>query len=148
MDESQLFDREVECGDGAILTIKQLLKGDVGCVVWDAALVLSKYLETHGFDCRFGKKGTKRLLELGAGTGVTGLVACKLGYGNVHRTPCKRVYFIMRMRPSLEAGIVFFFHSCLFMFRIILHLQTKPVPYEYEKTFNCSNSNNVLIEVE
>ena len=64
--------------------------------------------ETHGFDRRFGKKGTKRLLELGAGTGVTGLVACKLGYGNVHRTPCKRVYFIMRMRHSVEAGIVFY----------------------------------------
>ncbi|XP_041465886.1 protein-lysine methyltransferase METTL21D-like [Lytechinus variegatus] len=79
MDESQLYPREIECEDGTCLMIQQSYVGDVGCVVWDAALVLSKYLETEGFSRRFGELKSKRLLELGAGTGATGLVACKLG---------------------------------------------------------------------
>lgn len=80
MDESQMYPREIECEDGTCLTIQQSYVGDVGCVVWDAALVLSKYLETKGFGRRFGELKKRRLLEIGAGTGATGLVACKLGY--------------------------------------------------------------------
>ena len=38
------FARELECG-GKILRIKQLYIGDVGCVVWDVAIVLCKFLE-------------------------------------------------------------------------------------------------------
>ncbi|XP_072175452.1 protein N-lysine methyltransferase METTL21D-like [Diadema setosum] len=79
MDAGNLFDREIECEDETILTIKQSFIGDVGCVVWDAALVLAKYLETSGFRRRYGELTKKRLLELGAGTGATGLVACRLG---------------------------------------------------------------------
>ncbi|XP_066464161.1 protein N-lysine methyltransferase METTL21D isoform X2 [Eleutherodactylus coqui] len=40
-----VFVRELERGDGALLEIRQLSSGDVGCVVWDAAIVLSKFLE-------------------------------------------------------------------------------------------------------
>eukprot|EP00057_Strongylocentrotus_purpuratus_P009146 XP_011663620.1 PREDICTED: protein-lysine methyltransferase METTL21D [Strongylocentrotus purpuratus] len=79
MDASQMYPREIECEDGTCLTIQQSYVGDVGCVVWDAALVLSKYLETKGFDRRFGELKKRRLLEIGAGTGATGLVACKFG---------------------------------------------------------------------
>ena len=35
------FVRGVECG-GKTLQVKQLYVGDVGCVVWDAALVLCR----------------------------------------------------------------------------------------------------------
>ena len=38
------FIREVECG-GKMLQVKQLYVGDVGCVVWDAALVLCRFIE-------------------------------------------------------------------------------------------------------
>ncbi|RMX40128.1 hypothetical protein pdam_00002282 [Pocillopora damicornis] len=42
------FEREIECKDG-ILKIKQAEVGDESCVVWDAALVLAKYLQTEHF---------------------------------------------------------------------------------------------------
>lgn len=43
MSEEKAFFREVSCG-GRTLRVKQLCEGDVGCVVWDAALVLCKLL--------------------------------------------------------------------------------------------------------
>ncbi|KAJ8390879.1 hypothetical protein AAFF_G00100110 [Aldrovandia affinis] len=76
------FIRELEKNDGRCLQMKQCSKGDVGCVVWDAAIVLSKYLETKQFyEPRDGinKWANKRVLELGAGTGVVGLMAATLG---------------------------------------------------------------------
>ena len=39
--EDEAFYREVLCG-GRTLQVKQLYVGDVGCVVWDAALVLCR----------------------------------------------------------------------------------------------------------
>ncbi|KAE9523946.1 hypothetical protein AGLY_015593 [Aphis glycines] len=58
--------------------------GDVNCVVWDASLVLSKYLETlylknnKTFD-------SKRVIELGSGLGCVGLAAACFG-ANVQLT--------------------------------------------------------------
>lgn len=75
MDESKLFERPLECENDRILTIKQSYIGDVGCVVWDAAIVLSKYLESRSFKSRIGDLKGKRVIELGAGTGAVGLVA-------------------------------------------------------------------------
>jgi predicted nicotinamide N-methyase len=72
------FDRKIE-GNYGTLVIKQAEVGDVGCVVWDAAIVLEKYLETEGFLSKHNLKG-KRVIELGAGTGLVGLVASVLGY--------------------------------------------------------------------
>ncbi|XP_031565488.1 protein-lysine methyltransferase METTL21D-like [Actinia tenebrosa] len=71
------FEREIE-GIYGTLVIKQAEEGDVGCVVWDAAIVLEKYLETEGFLNKRQMKG-KRAIELGAGTGLVGLVASVLG---------------------------------------------------------------------
>ena len=71
------FDREIE-GNYGTLIIKQAEVGDVGCVVWDAAIVLAKYLETEDFARRHALTG-KRVVELGAGTGLVGLVAAVLG---------------------------------------------------------------------
>ncbi|XP_031457121.1 protein N-lysine methyltransferase METTL21A isoform X1 [Phasianus colchicus] len=46
----------------------------VAAVVWDAAVVLSAYLEMGGIDLR-----DRSVIELGAGTGLLGIVATLLG---------------------------------------------------------------------
>ena len=52
--------------------------GDTGRTVWDAAVVLAKYLEhEHGQGRRSLER--RRVLELGAGTGLAGLAAAALG---------------------------------------------------------------------
>lgn len=71
------FEREIECQDG-ILRIKQAEVGDESCVVWDAALVLAKYLQLR-HDCCKERLENKRVIELGAGTGVVGLIAASCG---------------------------------------------------------------------
>ena len=71
------FVREVECA-GSVLNIHQYSIGDVGCVVWDAALVLVKFLENLSFFPSNFWKG-KRVIELGSGTGVVGLCSCVHG---------------------------------------------------------------------
>ncbi|XP_071942800.1 protein N-lysine methyltransferase METTL21A-like [Antedon mediterranea] len=50
----------------------------VAAVVWDTAIVLSEYLERK-VDAGELKLNAKRLLELGAGTGLAGMVAALLG---------------------------------------------------------------------
>lgn len=72
------FVREVETNTGQFLKIHQLEVGDVGCVVWDAALVLSKYIETPDFKNGELLQG-KKILELGAGTGCVGIMAAHIG---------------------------------------------------------------------
>ncbi|XP_030071161.1 protein N-lysine methyltransferase METTL21D isoform X2 [Microcaecilia unicolor] len=73
MEGSKTFVRELETVDGSLLTVAQLSAGDVGCVVWDAAIVLAKYLEA-GLVLR-----RRSVLELGAGTGLVGLMAAVHG---------------------------------------------------------------------
>lgn len=79
---SNYFVREIEKNDGSVLKLYQCSTGDVGCVVWDAAIVLSKYLETEQFcNSRTGVStwSSKHMIELGAGTGVVGIMAASLG---------------------------------------------------------------------
>ena len=92
-DKKNTFVREYELNSGKSLKIHQYEVGDVGCVVWDAALALSKYIETpklfdqagnHQFLC-------KNIVELGAGTGLVGLVGASLGLGP-HLTLCATIY--------------------------------------------------------
>ena len=73
------FIREVYCcNNEKCLRIKQMYVGDVGCVVWDAALALSAFLsQVDYFPASFWSG--RRVIELGAGTGVVGLVAATLG---------------------------------------------------------------------
>lgn len=74
------FVREIEKNNGSVLRMYQCSKGDVGCVVWDAAIVLSKYLETQQFNnVDVSTWSAKNIIELGAGTGLVGLVAATLG---------------------------------------------------------------------
>ena len=71
------FVRELQCA-GRTLSIRQLYIGDEGCVVWDAALVLARFLENgHFFPPKYWKN--KRVLELGSGTGAVGLASGVLG---------------------------------------------------------------------
>ena len=94
------FTRELEINDKTI-RIKQLYIGDVGCVVWDAAIVLCKFLENENyFPAPADEVGShshsqisrseiidapsywngKRVIDLGSGTGVVGIAAGVLGY--------------------------------------------------------------------
>lgn len=60
---------------GRTLTIYQdWEEGGVAAVVWDAAVVLSRYLESKGNSIK-----DKKVIELGAGTGLVGMVAAILG---------------------------------------------------------------------
>ena len=88
--DSSCFYRELECGEETV-RLKQLYVGDVGCVVWDAAIVLAKFLENTTFfppgnvgvrdeDCSLtGHWRGKRVIDIGSGTGVVGIVAGVLG---------------------------------------------------------------------
>ncbi|XP_019874696.1 protein N-lysine methyltransferase METTL21D isoform X2 [Aethina tumida] len=60
------------------LSFHQKIEGDVSCVVWDASIVLAKYMEERcKKNINFLKN--KRVLELGAGLGCVGLTAACLG---------------------------------------------------------------------
>ncbi|KAM9466207.1 protein N-lysine methyltransferase METTL21D [Clarias gariepinus] len=98
---SSYFVREIEKNDGSILKLYQYSTGDVGCVVWDAAIVLSKYLETEQFCNSQSGVSTwscKHMIELGAGTGLVGIMAASLG-ANVTVTDLED------LQPLLELNI-------------------------------------------
>ncbi|RUS73376.1 hypothetical protein EGW08_018854 [Elysia chlorotica] len=78
VDLSKLYGRDFELSSGVELTFLQSETGDVGCVVWDAALVLCAYLD-HSHGKGLLKLCHKTVIELGAGTGAVGLVAATLG---------------------------------------------------------------------
>jgi len=80
-EERRMFTRELERRDGRLLSINQYEVGDVGCVVWDAALVLSFYLESADFTDEAGNSRLfdKSVVELGSGTGVVGIQAAACG---------------------------------------------------------------------
>lgn len=99
-DDSRYFVREIEKNNGGILKVKQCYMGDVGCVVWDAAIVLAKYLETKQFydpGCGVNVWAGSSVVELGAGTGVVGLMAATLGWD--HRLVCVQHVWIITALP-------------------------------------------------
>ena len=51
--------------------MNQIEIGDVGCVIWDAAIVLAKYLEKMFLNNKLLCE-SKHFIELGAGTGIVG----------------------------------------------------------------------------
>merc|ERR1712133_136367 len=77
MEDIEYFIREVEYSCGT-LNIYQATIGDVGHVVWDAALVLSKFMDTVYLKETYSMNG-KVVVELGAGTGIVSLLAAMLG---------------------------------------------------------------------
>ena len=72
------FTRELDLRNGS-LEIYQELEGDVGCVVWDAAITLAKYIDLKETQDKY-LFGGKKIIEFGAGTGIVGLVAALHGY--------------------------------------------------------------------
>ena len=61
------FIRELEVGEH-LVQIKQLYVGDVGCVVWDAAIVLCKFLENeYYFPAQGGSASVNVANEYGEG---------------------------------------------------------------------------------
>uniref|UniRef100_A0A3B3R788 Valosin containing protein lysine (K) methyltransferase n=1 Tax=Paramormyrops kingsleyae TaxID=1676925 RepID=A0A3B3R788_9TELE len=98
-EEARYFVRVIEKNDGSCLHMKQCSEGDVGCVVWDAAIVLAKYLETKAFwdpDAGTNLWSGKTVLELGAGTGVVGLMAATLG-ANVTVTDLEELQHLLHV---------------------------------------------------
>uniref|UniRef100_A0A669DVA7 Valosin containing protein lysine (K) methyltransferase n=1 Tax=Oreochromis niloticus TaxID=8128 RepID=A0A669DVA7_ORENI len=101
-DENEYFVREIERNDGCALKVKQCFLGDVGCVVWDAAIVLAKYLETKQFyDPSSGVNvwSGRTVLELGAGTGV--VVLC-LNI-KIFKRHSLHYYYVLSIVPLVES---------------------------------------------
>ncbi|XP_028934532.1 protein-lysine methyltransferase METTL21D isoform X2 [Ornithorhynchus anatinus] len=100
------FVRTVEKRDGSVLRLHQYGSGGVGCVVWDAALVLAKYLETPGFSGDGARPLSRRsVLELGAGTGAVGLMAATLG-ANVVLTDLEELQDLLKMNIDVNKHLV------------------------------------------
>ncbi|XP_014218219.1 protein-lysine methyltransferase METTL21D-like [Copidosoma floridanum] len=91
------FVREVELEScGVTLKFVQKNVGNVSCVIWDAAIVLAKYLDFTSKTNRWLQG--KKVLELGAGLGCAGLTAACLG-ANVVLTDLKDTL------PMLEKNV-------------------------------------------
>ncbi|CAG0919487.1 unnamed protein product [Notodromas monacha] len=78
------FAREIDLESvGKVLRIEQNLVGDVGCVVWDAALALVKFLDVQKLNPAASETivdvSGKTIVELGSGTGCVGIAAALLG---------------------------------------------------------------------
>jgi predicted nicotinamide N-methyase len=77
--EGGFFIRKLEVSScDKSLTLWQKEVGDVSCVVWDAALVLAKYLEARCGKWQNWLRGLS-VVELGAGLGCVGLTAACFG---------------------------------------------------------------------
>ncbi|CAH0368391.1 unnamed protein product [Pelagomonas calceolata] len=72
-----------------------------GSSVWDGAVVLARFLETHPSLVR-----GKRVLELGAGTGFGGLCAAALGASNVTLTDIEACLPLLRENAAGVDGVV------------------------------------------
>lgn len=75
------FIRELDLNIGSktiVLKLHQKIEGDVNCVVWDAAIILAKYLEKLNNN-NVGYFKNKKIIELGAGVGCVGITAAALG---------------------------------------------------------------------
>ncbi|XP_056632378.1 protein N-lysine methyltransferase METTL21D-like [Diorhabda sublineata] len=75
------FIRELDINIGSrstVLKLHQKIEGDVSCVVWDAAIILAKYLEKWN-ENNVGYFRNKAIIELGAGVGCVGITAAALG---------------------------------------------------------------------
>lgn len=69
-----------------------------GLVSWDAAVVLSSYLESHAAEFCLGKS----IIELGAGTGTAGIKAASLGASLVVLTDLE--YSLANLARNVEAN--------------------------------------------
>ncbi|CAH0559387.1 unnamed protein product [Brassicogethes aeneus] len=87
------------------LLFHQKIEGDVSCVVWDASIVLAKYLEELcGQNTGFLKN--KNVLELGAGLGLVGLTAACLG-ANVLLTDLPEALPLLKLNIDSNKSVLF-----------------------------------------
>ncbi|XP_062974577.1 protein N-lysine methyltransferase METTL21D [Elgaria multicarinata webbii] len=109
---SSLFERELwrRDGDGAF-RLAQRSAGGTGSVVWDAALVLARFLEKSAAQAGGGapprglRLRHKAVLELGAGTGLVGLMAASLG-ANVTVTDLEEVQDLLKMNIETNRHLI------------------------------------------
>ncbi|KAL0602516.1 Protein-lysine methyltransferase METTL21D [Plecturocebus cupreus] len=105
-DPLRSFVRVLEKRDGTVLRLQQYGSGGVGCVVWDAAIVLSKYLETPEFSGDGSHALSRRsVLELGSGTGAVGLMAATLG-ADVVVTDLEELQDLLKMNINMNKHLV------------------------------------------
>ena len=101
--EDVYFQRQVSVDSSDdVLIIDQKFECDVGCVVWDAALVLAKYLD---FKTQQLGLNSANVVELGSGTGFCGLMAATLG-SNVIITDLHYCLDIMQRNVSNNRHLV------------------------------------------
>ena len=96
-DSHHNFDNDVS------LRIHQKCVGDVGCVVWDAALVLLKFLFTESGNQYINNK---HVLELGSGTGVVGLAACLAGAASSVVTDLPKHLSLMKLNIQENVSVL------------------------------------------
>ncbi|XP_074146835.1 protein N-lysine methyltransferase METTL21D isoform X1 [Sminthopsis crassicaudata] len=102
------FVRPLEKRDGTVLRLQQYGSGGVGCVVWDAAIVLAKYLETQHFSGAIAGTHVLRersVLELGAGTGAVGLMAASLG-ADVIVTDLEELQDLLKLNIKMNEHLI------------------------------------------
>lgn len=82
--QPQSTERQIKPVGFGSLTLKLMVDAGPGCggIAWPAGEVLSQYLVHRGQEYLHGR----RVLELGSGTGLVGLVAAKLGASGVVMT--------------------------------------------------------------
>ncbi|KAF9284913.1 Methyltransferase-like protein 21D [Mortierella alpina] len=86
IDKITLASREHEFNDYSVSALEidedpsGQLRGGVGSTIWDAAIVLAKYLEKYDLLTSAAAQPSQSLniLELGAGTGIVGLAAARI----------------------------------------------------------------------
>jgi len=98
-DHTMSLQREID-SFGSVLLVDQDFKGELGATVWDAAIVLCKYFENiEDFPVGFFKN--KKVIELGAGTGLVGLALSRLG-SNVTLTDQKQMLPLLQHNAKLN----------------------------------------------
>lgn len=96
--------REIELTDeGPSLTLAQKFQGTTGLQVWDAGIVLLRFVALAPVAAVLATH--PRVVELGSGTGVVGIGAAALG-GDVVMTDLPEVLPLLRHNVALNAEIV------------------------------------------
>lgn len=96
-DEMFLFLSEPNSGRKQLVLIEEEHGKDIGARVWDVALIISKYIELNPDIVR-----NKRCLEIGAGTGIVGILSAVLGATSIVLTDLPRVLPILQKQVEVN----------------------------------------------